>query len=76
MLIEMLNEMLIKMLIEMLIEMLIDDLMKFVRVAFDAKNASDALTNFRCCQKTAFDAETIRCIDEFSMMSKKLHSEN
>ena len=73
MLIEMLNEMLIKMLIEMLIEMLFNDLMKFVRTAFDAENASDALTNFRFCQKTAPDAETVRCTDGFSMMSGRLH---
>ena len=36
----------------------------------------NALTNWRFCQKIAFDAEKIKCIDEFSMMSKKLHFDN
>ena len=71
----MLNEVLIKMLFEMLIEMLFDDLMKFAKAAFDA-DTSNAQTSFRCCQKAAPDAETIRCIDEFSMMSKRLHPDN
>ena len=34
---------------------------------------SDALAGLRFCQKTAFNSETVRCIDEFSMMSKRLH---
>ena len=31
---------------------------------------SNALTNFRFCQKTAPDAETIKCIDGFSILSE------
>ena len=68
--------MLIKMLFEMLIEMLIDDLMRFVKVAFDVENASNALTNFRCCQKTASDAETIKCIDRFASFCQKTASDS
>ena len=56
----------------MLIEMLIDDLMKVVRTASDA-NTSNAQASSRWCQKAASDDKTIRCTDEFSMMSKKLH---
>ena len=58
----------------MLIEVLIDDLMKFARAASDAEDASDAQTNFRFCQRTASDAETIKCIDGFDDDVKKTAS--
>ena len=54
----------------MLIEMLFDDLMKFFAGLHPTLIRQMHWRVFRFCQKAAPDSETIRCTDEFSILSE------